>query len=172
MNLKASIECPRCEHLNSLDNENCRSCFLPLNPFHLQTYSKNLKLQLDRIKDKENDSLLYEDKRIRVYPKEKDRNRQYSERIVYYKKRKFVLLDFFHAIWKKKAVIHFKIRPEKTLILYYPREHPWTNFFVELLEYFALMLGFELVDMREVFDKNMELEQKSKKAAVKLKEMK
>lgn len=128
----SGIKCPRCNQSNTVAEKNCVQCFLPLNPHNLFTLASNLEMQRRRIEDKEDEILLYKDGKMRVYPKEVADEGSYSRRIVYYKNHQFVLLDFFNVVWNKKAVIHFKLRPDKGLILFYPRDHPKCDFFLLL----------------------------------------
>jgi len=152
-----SVECPRCQQSNSTDKDNCTQCFLPLNPHHLSTFASNLQLQNRRIKEKEDEILLYENARMRILPEEVV-SPELTRRIVYYKNHRFVLLDFFNVIWKKKAIIHFKLRPDKGLILCYLRKHPWSHLFLDFLEYLAVTLDWELKDITPVFGEHINLE--------------
>lgn len=154
----SEIKCPRCKQANPLTKKNCIQCFLPLNTHRLFTFASNVEMQRRRIEDKEDEILLYEDEKMRLFPTKIADEGSYSRRIVYYQNHRFVLLDFFNVIWNRKAVIHFKLRPEKSLILVYPRKHAKCDFFLEILDYLATSLNWELKDIREIFDREMELE--------------
>lgn len=162
------LKCPQCSTPFDEKIFVCTQCKLPLQFHKLFQYAKNLSMQWDRILY-EDSLLLYEDELLRVSPKPLPQDEASSQRIVYYKNHRFVLLDFSTLIWKNKAIIHFKLRPEKGLILVYPREHPMANLFLEVLEIFAEDLEWELKDMRDVFDVQTSLEENIEKHKVILK---
>lgn len=151
------IKCPRCNSMNRKKDHLCRECRLPLKAHKLSLYASNIQMQWDRIEEDKSE-LLYEDSKIRLFPSDKADEYEYTKRIVYYKKQRFVLLDFINIVHKKKAIIHFKIRPEKGIILFYRREHKLSNLFMEVLENIAETFDWNLKDITKTFEHDTELE--------------
>lgn len=151
------IKCPRCDSKNSQKEHSCLECGLPLRSNKLAQYAANIQMQWNRLEE-DNSDLLYEDSQLRVYPSSKTEEHKQTKRIVYYKKERFVLLGFTNIIHKKKAVIHFKLRPEKGILLFYNREHRLSDLFMDVLESIAEAFDWELEDITKTFERHTKLE--------------
>lgn len=151
------IKCPRCKSENRKKDHICKECRLPLKSYNLSQYALNIEMQWDRIKEDKSE-LLYEDSKLRLLPSSTVDNQYYTKHIVYYKNERFVLLDFVNIIHKKKAIIHFRIRLEKGIIIFYKRNHKLSDLFFSLLEGIAETLDLKLVDITETLDHNKKLQ--------------
>jgi len=151
------IKCPRCNSMNRKKDHVCLECRLPLKAYKLSLYASNIQMQWDRIEE-DKSTLLYADSKVRLFPASKADGQHYVKRIVYYKNQRFVLLNFINIIYGKKAIIHFKIRPDKGIILVYKREHKLSDLFLKILENVAETFDWVLKDITETFEHDIKLQ--------------